>query len=339
MKYLALVLIVLSPGLLCAQQTDSLRAYYIQEYPDHFFIWPVIKYRSLSFEIRDKDRNSDKIEFKPNNPVSLGAGFYLFDLGFELTFTVPVEERSLERYGKSKARDLQLNILSKKWGADLYYQRYTGFYKDDSRVSVPGGQPYPQRPDIDAKNLGVSGIWVFNNRKFSMRSSFNYAERQLRSKGSFMLYGTVNSFKLSADSAVLSEEARVGLGKGADFVKLRYTTLSIAPGYSYNAVLKKFFLNGTLSVGPAHHWIYYERDNGTERNDISINTTATIRLALGYNSDRFFGGVGFITQSRAVVFDDIRFANSSNIFKILVGYRFREFGVLKKRVWDFVPFI
>lgn len=339
MKRTLLIIVMLTPLLGYSQQADSLRAYYIQEYPDHFFIWPVLKYRSLSFEVKHKRRDSDKITFKPNNSVTLGAGFYLFDLGFELTFAVPTDPRSEAKYGKSNARDVQLNILSKKFGADLYYQKYEGFYKDDSRVSIPKGQPFPLRPDIDTRNFGVSGIYVFNNRKFSLRSSYTFAERQLHSKGSFMLYGTVNSFKLQADSVVLTPKERTGLGSGADFIRLRYTTLSIAPGYSYNVVYHKFFFNATLSVGPAHHWIFYERDNGERKDDISINTAASVRLGIGYNSDRLFGGIGFSSQSRTVVFDEVRFANSTNTFKILIGYRFREFGALKKRVWDFIPFL
>ncbi|MDL5048829.1 DUF4421 family protein [Oscillatoria amoena NRMC-F 0135] len=98
-----------------------------------------------------------------------------------------------------------------------------------------------------------------------------------------------------------------------------------------------FFLNGSVAVGPAHHWIRYEEETGLQRDDISINSTATLRFALGYNTDRFFGGVGFSAQTRIVTFEDVRVSNSTNLFKVLVGYRFREFGILKKRVWDINP--
>jgi hypothetical protein len=339
MKQILLIILFFAPTFIWAQKTDSLRAFYIHEYPDHFFVWPVIKYRSLSFEFRNSDSNKEKIEFKPNNSFAMGAGFYLFDLGFELVFAVPLEEKSIDRFGKTSVQDVQLNILSKKWGADAYYQKYSGYYRDDSRESIPSSQPYPQRPDVDTKNFGVSGIYVFNNRKFSLRSSYTFAERQIKSKGSFMLYGTINSFKLTADSAILSLESRAGLVEGADFTQLRYTTLSFAPGYSYNLVYRKFFFNATLSIGPAHHWVYYKKESGKERNDVVINSTGSVRLALGYNSDRFFGGIGFVTQSRNVIFEDVRFSNASNTVKLLIGYRFKEFGILKKSVWDFVPFL
>jgi hypothetical protein len=334
---LALLLFVSAVYAGFSQQPDSLRSYYIQEYPDYFFIWPVLKQRSLTFDIQDREEDERKIEFIPNNKFTLGAGFYLFELGFELTFAIPLNEESKAIYGESSARDLQLNVLSKKWGVDIYYQKYSGFYIKDSDNPVPNGSPYLQRPDLATRNYGISGVYIFNHRKFSLRSSFTYAERQLRSKGSFLLYSTINSFKLTADSALLPPEIQNIVGTGSGFRSLRYTTISLAPGYSYNLVWKKFFLNGTVALGPAHHWINYEEDSGLKRDDISINSTGIARFAVGYNSDRFFGGIGFSAQTRIVKFDDVRVSNSTNLFKVLVGYRFKEFGILKKRIWDINP--
>lgn len=338
MRWIFLAIILVSGYTISAQRAvDSLRAFYIQEYPNNFFIWPVVKYRSLTFAVRDKSNENDRVVFKPNNTASVGFGFYLFEVGFELTFAAPVNERQQQIFGETKARDLQLNILTKSWGADVYFQKYSGFYKDDLRVK--GSIEGENRPDISTRNFGISGVYVFNHQKFSLRSAYNYAERQLKKKGSIILYGTINSFKAEADSAMLSTAAQIGLGDGSDFEDIRCTTLSVAPGYSYNYILKKFFVNGTLTVGPAHHWVYYQTEDGAEHYDVSFNATTTLRLALGYNSDRIFGGVGFVVQSRAVTFEDIRFENASNTFRILIGYRFVEKGVLKKRAWDFIPFL
>jgi hypothetical protein len=287
--------------------------------------------------VSNKENDKQSIVFKPNNTASAGFGFYLFEIGFELTFAVPINERQQQIFGESKAQDLQLNILAKSWGVDLYHQKYSGFYKDDQRtkIIIDGAK----RPDIDTRNFGISGVYIFNHRKFSLRSAYNYAERQIKSKGSFILYGTINAFKVQADSALLSPPVRAGIGQGANVEDVKCTTFSIAPGYSYNYVLKKFFVNGTLTVGPAHHWVYYKEDTGVEHYDVSFNATTTLRLALGYNSDRVFGGIGFNVQTRAVTFDDIRFENSSNTFRILVGYRFKEKGLLQKPAWDFIPFL
>ncbi len=312
---------------------DSIRTTNIQSFPDHFFIWPVIKQKSLSFEIQNNNNKKEKLIYRPNNAVSLGFGAYVFDLGLEFTFAIPLEEKSKERYGSSGARDFQLNTLGKKWGADFFYQRYNHFYIDDPNNPVDPDDPYPQRRTISIPAItGISGIYIFNDTKFSFKSAFNFSERQLRRSGSFLLTGTINSFKVTADSSIVSPQIQSRIGVDSDVSQLRYTTFSISPGYAYNLIYKDFFLNTTLFLGPSHNWTYFQREDGSEKNDTSINLFAAFRVGIGFNSDRFFTGLNFVVQSRSVVFENIRFTNSSSTFRLLVGYRFREFGILKHSV-------
>lgn len=320
-----------------ATNRDSIRDLYIKRFPDHFNLYPVIKQRSLSFELEKKDR-SDLLTFKPNNTYSLGVGMYLFELNFELAFAVPLGEKSKSIYGDSDARDIQLNILGKKWGLDAYYQKYAGFYITDKGNEPLTNEPYPQRADIESSNFGLTGNYVFNNQKFSFRSIYNFAERQLFSKGSFLLFTSIGSFKLSADSSILSNVQETTFGDKVAFKQLRYTTFSLAPGATYSLIFKSFFLNGSLAIGPAHHWIYYKLETGSTRSEIGINSFVAARIGIGYNGDRVFGGIIFITQGSNVKFEDVRFSANNGAFKILMGYRFKETGILKKRAWDLIPF-
>lgn len=315
------------------EKVDSLQNDFIQRYPDYFFLWPVLKQKRLSFDVANK-KDNESVEFKPNNSYTVGLGAYVFDLALEVTFAIPINEKDKETFGESRARDLQINALSRNWGGDLYYQKYTGFYSDDGSF-YPEDKPYPQRADITSKNFGLTGVYIFNDEKFSVRSAFNFSERQLKSGGSWLITGTVNSFKLNADSAVVSADYRSSIGQGSDFEELRYTTFSVAPGYAYNFIYKKFFLSGALMLGPAHNWTYYKAEDQPERNDIRVNVFSSTRLGLGYSNDRFFAGINFVMQSRAVRFEDVQVRNSTSTFRFLVGYRFREFGILKKSVWDF----
>lgn len=316
---------------------DSIRDLYIKRFPDHFNLYPVIKQRSLNFELEKRDR-SDLLTFKPNNSYSLGVGMYLFELNFELAFAIPVGEKSKSLYGDSDSRDIQLNILGRKWGLDIYHQKYSGFFIIDKGNEPLANEPYPQRRDIDSRNFGLTGNYVFNNQKFSFRSVYNFAERQLLSKGSLLLFASIGSFKLSADSSIVNMQQRTSFGEKVAFKELRYTTFSLAPGYTYSLIFKSFFLNGSLAIGPAHHWINYTLETGSNRNEIGINSFVAARIGIGYNGDRIFGGIMFLTQGSNVKFENVRFSASNGAFKILMGYRFRETGILKKRAWDLLPF-
>src|SRR5690606_84203 len=106
---------------------DSVREIYIRRFPDHFFVYPVLKQRSLNFEMKKEDRNN-LLTFRPNNSYSFGVGLYLFELGFELAAAIPINEQNKVLYGDSDARDIQLNVLGKSWGLDVFHQKYSGFY-------------------------------------------------------------------------------------------------------------------------------------------------------------------------------------------------------------------
>jgi hypothetical protein len=317
-------------------QNDSLRLNYIQSYPDEFFLWPVIKKRELSFGISNRNDPESKLNYKPNSTYSLGMGVYLFEIVVELSFAIPLGEKSLNTYGASDVRDLQANFLGKNWGVDLFSQNYSGFYVANPNPSPSSPDPYIKRSDIELVNKGISGVYALNRNKFSLKSAYNYSERQLKSAGSFVVSGGINTFRLQADSSVLSE-AYPSFSSTSSFKQFQYTGLSLAPGYTYTLVYKSFFLNGVFSYGPTHYWISYKAQDQSTQYDISINTFADIRISLGYNTDRFFGGLSYRAQTREVRFEDVKFDNASSTLRFLVGFRFKERGILKKRVKDIIP--
>ena len=319
---------------IASSPNDSLRSQYIKSFPDHFFIWPVLKQRRLDFELKNLSERGEMLTYKSNKPYSLGIGMYLFEVGLELTFAAPLDEKNKMIYGESKARDLQLNVIGKRFGVDLFYQKYTGFYIVDPSNPIPSDTPYPQRPDIESRNLGITANYVFNHQRFSFLSAYNFAERQLRSGGSFLLFGAVSSFKTKGDSAIIGDEYAARFNADYRAKEINSTAFSIAPGYTYSILYKNFYINGMLALGPAHNWLSFINEDGSSGNDIQFNVYAAARLSLGYNGDRFFGGLIFLNQGRSAKFDDLQLTTSAGSFKILFGFRFKEVGILKKRVKD-----
>jgi len=316
---------------------DSIRDTYIEKFSDYFFIWPVVKKRELSFQAVSVLDKKKEISFKPNNSYSVGLGINIFEVNLEASFSVPVDIKSQERYGVSDVRDFQAVALGKKWLAEVYTQKYKGFYFTTPDLVVPPDQAYPQRGDLASRNFGFSFAYIFNNQKFSLRSAYTFAERQKTSQGSFLLSYVVSSFNFSSDSALISENTRQTYGVGASTEDARFTSLGLAPGYSYNLVVNKFFLNATLVLGPAHYWVRYNQEDGQVRNDISINFYSAARVGLGYNGDRFFAGINIVTQGRNVRIEQIEFKNAISSLRFVAGFRFSEKGLLKKRAVDYLP--
>jgi hypothetical protein len=116
--------------------------------------------------------------------------------------------------------------------------------------------------------------------------------------------------------------------------RTRTTVLGVAPGYAYNLIYKGFFLNGTLAVGPAQNWIAYAAEDGPEKHHSRLNGFVALRIAIGFNGDRVFGGLTFTNEGRTAKFENLEVTSTNSAFKMLIGYRFRETGILKKRVMD-----
>lgn len=343
MKFILLLLLMACVQSLQAQfwkkrdsDTTTLvkREDYIKSHPDHFFIWPVLKQRNQNYELQITEPEKRTVGYYSNKPYSVGIGLYMFEIGAEIAFAVPLNEKKKEIYGESEASNFQLNLLGKRWGFDAYWQRYEGFYLKDSKVEVPANTPYVQRPDIRTRNLGLTANYIFNNKKFSFRAAYNFSERQLKSAGSFLMFGTIDDFKIAGDSAIQGNGYDEAFPSVSKIKIIDSFIFGAAPGYTYTLISNGFYINGTLAVGPALNFLTYTLEDGAVDNSARTNTLIALRIALGYNGERFFGGMSFTTQSQKTRFENVDLTSSFGSFKILFGYRMVERGLLKKRARD-----
>ncbi|MEO8473294.1 MAG: DUF4421 family protein [Chryseolinea sp.] len=344
MRSIALILLLSLAGKARAQQVelapsmtthlDSVRAKYIKSYPDHFFIWPLIKQRRLDFRLQDTPSHNKLVTYKSNKPYFVGVGLYIFEVVLEITGAVPFQELSESRYGKTYANDLQLNLFGKQWSVESFRQRYRGFYISDPDVDIAAGAPYPQRADLVTRNTGITGSYAFNKKKFSYRSPYNFADTQLRTAGSLMIFGTLSNFKTRGDSAILGRRYENDFGSNSHIQEFKSTTLSIAPGYSQSFIHKGYFLNATLALTAAPNWVSYRLDDGKEHSSVKLAAFYMARISIGYSAKRWFTAINYVTQGGNAKYDGIQLLTSSGTMKLLFGYRFREFGILKKRVAD-----
>jgi len=96
---------------------DLARAKYVQRFPEYFFVWPVVKQRRTSFVLQSLKDARQKLTYRPNVSYYAGAGTYIFGIGFQLVAAIPQNNSTIERFGESRAVDLQANILGKNWAS------------------------------------------------------------------------------------------------------------------------------------------------------------------------------------------------------------------------------
>lgn len=289
----------------------------------------------MDMRVDDRQGDQQSVKYEPITNTYLGLGLYMFNLGLELALRLPSSDEDTEQYGETSAFDFQTNIYTKRWGADVAYQNYEGFYvknPDDKFLEWKDDKPYIQREDLEVANFQLNGFYMFNHEKFSYRSSYMQADKQKKSAGSFLLGATFGIFRFQADSSLIPDlnaptnttEAHVQSGK--------FTTLGILPGYAYNFVVKDFYLNLSFSAGPANVWTRSGTAEGTDT-AAKIRPVVGARFAVGYNSEKFFCGFSMVTQSVSYGLDNIDVNGQTGNAKLFFGIRFLEKGIMKKNLF------
>lgn len=334
--YIIFLSIVLFSSVAVAQDEDSVRSKYVKEFPDEFNVKLFATNRLLILNLVDREGGNRKINYAPNDRGYIGIGTYIFDVGLELAFKVPLAfGRSKSRYGDTDFIDFQGSLYGKKWSADATFQKYDGFYVSNAADIYPDfdvEKNYPQRADLSVMNISLNGIHIFNHEKFSFRSGFIQADKQIKSAGSPIMILSATRYSVNADSLLMpfSESNK-------NFKDGRFVSLSLMAGYAYDFVLNNFFvkLNANGGAGVQHQ--KFEMGSGGKQ-QWDLAPKLNFRAALGYDNERFFAGASFMMQKTSIDFEGIRINNTTGNYKIFVGYRFEKFGILKRySIKDILP--
>lgn len=312
---------------------DSTRDHYIESYRDRFYLKPIYTIRNLKMVIRSRATDS-KINYLPNGNAYFGLGIYFFDIGVEGSIKLPENADSYNIFGKTEFFDFQSNIYAKKWGADIAIQQYDGFYIKNPffhYMNWQPGDPLPQRPDLEVNQVLINGFYFLNHRKFSYRSAYNQADRQRKSGGTILIGINFVNQEISADTSLIPGESQ-NLYNKSKFNNSHLTALGILGGYTYTFVKHDFYLNFSLTAGPAHVWSEYQ-----EYSDLKYKNHVTpllnFRGALGYNSPRWFAGLTYVNQQSNLLSQNLDIKVESGNIKLFFGYRFKEVGILKKELF------
>lgn len=270
-------------------RTDS---NYIADYKELLTARVFLLYEDATFVIIPG--SAKEISYYPNVSGRIGlAGFYKW-FGLGLSLGNSILRRSTTTYGKTSVLDLRINFYGRSAAGELYLQNLKGFYIQDTKD--PFGNFY-KIPDMRFFSIGLTGYWILNRERFSIRSAFIQNERQLKSAGSFMVRTSISYFKLSSDNGIVPPDLASAYSIDNKFLISggEFYSLGLAPGYTYTLVLfKKAYINA--AVFPGVLWQSYIYD-ASSRSYSNRNFTLTLswRAALGYNTDTWYIGAGIVS--------------------------------------------
>ena len=327
--------------LLAGNSKSDTNEVYIRSFHEYFYVKGISSQKRFKLTFDDVASAQPGMEFQPNIGNYLGFGIFVFDIGIDVLFRTTPSAGDQEKYGNSTGRDWQIHMYSRKIAIDLSYQRYEGFYVVNPIEFYPDwedGDPHPRQDDMKARIINLGGAYIFKSERFSFPSIFNQTEAQLKSGGSWLISGQLNSSEISHTISIIPElDSNVSFGL-SNLKSVKVSSVNVLPGYSHNFIIKgKMYLNLSLSLGLGYQIRSYTTEQSYQDN--SINLANTWRIGAGYNGRRFFTGISAFTQTNNVSIQGLHISSSTGFVRFFLGYRFREWGIMRKSVFDLFDLI
>lgn len=164
---------------LVAQHDSS----YYRSYPGQVTSRFYFSQKYTSLRLRNKKENYT-LNYVPNTNLTMGIGatykWATLNLAYGFEFLNPDSHK-----GKTRYLDLQFHGYGDKIVIDLLGQFYKGFYLYPKGRGTDLDQFY-KRPDLTVNLIGATAQYVFNNKRFSFRSSVFQSEWQRKSAGTIL---------------------------------------------------------------------------------------------------------------------------------------------------------
>lgn len=231
---------------------------YVKSYKKGLYVKGLLASKDVQLEFKPVENKEEypPLKYEPNL-----AGQYGLKLGYNgiaISYLTTFNKYALSpsRFGKTKFKSFGLDISTKKWWYRFDYSSSKGFYVDNIgqffkpvRSNVP---PFVV-PHLAVKRYSLSGMYVFNNEKYSHKSWINQWEKQYKSAGSLLLQFNVFRTITTADTTIIpwrfgEEYAELNGMKNA-----KIDNLICQVGYAHTFVIKhKVAIGGRVLLGPGY---------------------------------------------------------------------------------------
>ena len=279
----------------------------------------------------------DNLRYMPNNPSAFGAGFSYNWLSLDLTLKFPYLTRMYDKKGDTDIFRIRLGYNKPKIWLTTLMQMCRGFYIHNIQKFDPEwfqyNDAYPVRPDILNFSWYTSLYYSFNNRNITYQSSLGWEQRQKKSAGTFLLGGSVFANYLSADSSMVPEEFGEYFNEDMNLTEQFNLQYGINCGYVHTFLLSKYLYLSLCIYPGIHYQTAHQISPLGGKRDISgdFGSVTEARAVLGYNTDKYYGGVTFNEIGILHFPENTILTNGYAFLKFFVGRRFNLEPLFKNR--------
>ena len=277
------------------------------------------KFTALTVRGNEKKR---ELRYTPNGAYNGGIGIDYDWLGFEFGFQIPENDGDEKKYGVTESWGLTTNMFMRKVMVDVSVIKYQGFYNHEVNDEF-GIDTIFKRADISTTNLGVSGNYIFNNKKFSFRAAYLQNESQLKSAGTAFAGAFFYRTGIQSDKGFIPDVYKEHFPNIQDVKSAVTWQLGLQGGYAHTFVIKHFYITGSLGLGVG----YAKRSfNGLGEKRMIMEEEAVpkaqFRFATGYDGEKLAVGFqGMIDAIRVGGFEQYSINYSFGSVRVFVAYR------------------
>lgn len=315
------------------QDQDSITSEYIIDHKTQFNVKLEVGNEISTFNVIENDVEAN---LRPNLNLRYGLVFSYKFLSVRIGIRPKISANEKEEKGDTDSFRLRLQLLFDNWNHLIQYNRYKGYYIDNSSRFVDVENGYIQLPDLTSNLISGSSVYKFN-KDYSIRAIQSQTEIQSKRAGSLIAGLAYNFYSLDGAERIKNlEPGEITIREY--YNEYRGVNLSLQAGYYYTMVFNtNWFINayGIPAAGIDFYKVNFNSPAGSEDrryNDFFLSLNYGV--GGGYNGKRIFFGAKYNNRFSNEKFSSNRFhiIPSKNEFSVYFGYRFKAPKTISKPV-------
>jgi hypothetical protein len=294
--------------------------------------------RRQIISVRNANIDTLVLRFEPNTRTNFLASFDYKWLSLSIGL-ISFDTRGGSRKGESNQFSLRASFNGKRIWNTNFIQYYSGFYLANPQVVDPAFNSavdvFPSRSDVSTSTIFSNVYYCFRPERFSYRAALWQIDRQEKSAGSFLAGASLRFYGMLADSGVtlIPTEVQPFYNPSQLVVAQRVSNFNFNVGYVHTFVYNKSWF-ATIYFVPGisiQNSFFQAQDQQIVRDPGQILGMSEFRIIMGYNGEKWFGGISsysisFSGNSAQSLWID----NSYSWFRLFAGFRIKAPGPDRK---------
>ena len=304
---------------------DSL---FIKRYPNYlsagmYVVMPAVYINVISPQTREA------IKFRTNidDVIGFHVSYRYVSAGFAFLSQPIMMKRP--GYGPTSYHTATINYNGTLFSFQFKYLKLLGM-TDINTPAYP--DPYTTRSDLSLKEYHFVGLYNISWRKYSYHAPLDFSERQVKSRGGFLVKTGVHYSEFWGSSDLVSAGKQSGFQNVDGMQGIRRFSIQAAPGMGGTYVIKRsyYVAAAVFFSNDLYFYRYLNTDGTTTKRSQRYVVGFDGYASAGFQSERFYAGIKYEVNGSRAMLRDVQLNSFFTYTGITLGYRFNTPKAIRK---------